>query len=138
MGVALYTQPLEGSSPKIYAIVSRKEGPSEGYLAQYLLEPDSTGIIRGREVRRFGRFSGIKEIESIAVDNELGYVYYSDEQAGVRKYYADPERGDEELAIFADSGYMKDNEGISIYKYSDGTGYILVSNQAAHTFVVYP
>ena len=56
-----------------------------------------------------------KEIEAIAVDNELGYVYYSDEQAGVRKYYADPEMGNEQLASFT-KRCKRDHEGIAIYK----------------------
>ncbi len=134
MGIALYTD-LFG---KIYAVVGRKNGPTDGtYLWQYLLEDDSSGSIKATLVRKFGNYSGHKEIESIAVDNELGYIYYSDEQVGVRKYYADPAKGNEELALFATEGYTDDNEGISIYKTSDSTGYILVSDQAANQFMVY-
>ncbi len=49
-------------------------------------------MVKGTLVRKFGLFSGKKEIESIAVDDALGYVYYSDEGYGVRKYYADPSK----------------------------------------------
>ncbi len=134
MGIALYTNP-EGN---IYAIVGRKNGPTDGtYLWQYLLSDDGAGKVKATLVRKFGEYSGKKEIESIAVDNELGYVYYSDEQFGVRKYYADPDKGNEELALFATEGYAEDNEGISIYKTSDSTGYILVSDQSANQFKVY-
>jgi 3-phytase len=134
MGIALYTNP-EGD---IYAIVGRKTGPTDGtYLWQYLLADDGTGKVKATLVRKFGGYSGKKEIEAIAVDNELGYVYYSDEQFGVRKYYADPNKGNEELALFATEGYAEDNEGISIYKTSDSTGYILVSDQSANQFKVY-
>ena len=115
MGIALYTKEDSVGNNQIYAIVSRKEGPADGYLFQYLLRSDSLGVVSGELVRQFGKFSGKKEIESIAVDNELGYVYYSDEQTGVRKYYA-IRFGNEELALFADSGFKEDNEGISIYK----------------------
>jgi len=135
MGIALYTRPKDNA---IFAIVSRKSGPAEGYLEQYLLKDDGTGKIIGALVRRFGKYSGKKEIESIAVDNELGYVYYSDEQTGIRKYYADPERGNEELALFGQGEYKEDNEGISIYKFKNGTGYILVSDQSANRFNIYP
>ena len=138
MGIALYTKQDSAGNNQIYAIVSRKEGPADGYLFQYLLKSDSTGVVTGELVRQFGKYSGKKEIESVAVDNELGYVYYSDEQTGVRKYHADPALGNEELALFADSGFKEDNEGISIYKKSGNTGYILVSNQAKHSFMVYP
>lgn len=134
MGIAMYTDP-EG---KIYAVVGRKNGPTDGsYLWQYLLEDDGTGNVKATLVRKFGKYSGKKEIESIAVDNELGYVYYSDEQVGVRKYHADPAKGNDELALFATEGFKEDNEGISIYKTADTTGYILVSDQSANQFKVY-
>lgn len=134
MGIALYTRP---SDKAVFAIVSRKSGPAEGYLEQYLLHGDN-GVVTIELVRKFGKYSGKKEIESIAVDNELGYVYYSDEQTGIRKYYADPKKGNEELALFGQDEYKEDNEGISIYKFTDGTGYILVSDQSANKFNVYP
>lgn len=134
MGIALYTS-QEG---KIYAIAGRKNGPTDGtYLWQYLLEDDGSGNVKASLVRKFGKYSGKKEIEAIAVDNEMGYIYYSDEQVGVRKYYADPAKGNEELALFATEGFTEDNEGISIYKTSDTTGYILVSDQSANQFKVY-
>lgn len=134
MGVALYTRPSDNA---IFAIVGRKNGPAYNYLEQYRLFDNGKAQVAGELVRKFGKYSGKKEIEAIAVDNELGYVYYSDEQAGVRKYYADPAKGNEELAFFGAGEYKEDNEGISIYKFPDGTGYILVSDQAANQFKVY-
>ena len=134
MGIALYTNP----GGMIYAIVGRKTGPTENYLWQYKLSDDGNGNVKGEVVRKFGSFSGKKEIEAIAVDNELGYVYYSDETVGVKKYYADPEKGNEELAFFAQKDAKSDHEGIAIYKKDATTGYILVSNQQRNTFLVYP
>lgn len=134
MGIAMYTSP----QGQVYAIAGRKTGPKDGsYLWQYLLEDDGTGKLKATLKRKFGKYSGKKEIESIAVDNELGYIYYSDEQFGVRKYYADPAKGNEELALFATKGFKEDNEGISIYKTADSTGYLLVSDQAANHFQVF-
>lgn len=135
MGVALYTRPGTG---EIFAIVGRKSGPSENYLFQYLLQTNANGQVEAKLVRRFGAFSGKKEIESIAVDNELGYVYYSDEQVGIRKYYADPDSSGRELALFGQGDFTDDNEGISFYKFEDGTGYILVSDQGVNRFNIYP
>lgn len=137
MGIALYRRPRDGA---MFAIVGGKSGPAENYLAQYRLEDDGTGRVKMTEVRRFGRYSGRKEIEAIAVDAELGYVYYSDETFGVRKYQADPDapRANEELAVFATSGFASDHEGISIYKRPDGTGYVLVSDQQANRFWIFP
>jgi myo-inositol-hexaphosphate 3-phosphohydrolase len=134
MGMALYKRE---SDDAVFAFVGRKTGPSEEYIWQYRLEDDGNGSIKATKVRAFGKYSGKKEIESIAVDDELGYVYYSDEGAGVRKYYADPERGNQELAFFATSGFAGDHEGISIYKLDINTGYILVSDQQANKFHVY-
>jgi 3-phytase len=56
----------------------------------------------------------------------------------VRKYHAEPEKGNEELALFATEGFTDDHEGISIYKVDDKTGYILVSDQQANLFHVFP
>jgi 3-phytase len=134
MGIGIYTT----KNGKMYAVVGRKNGPKDGgYLWQYLLQDDGSGHVKASLVRKFGKYSGKKEIESIAVDNELGYIYYSDEQVGVRQYYADPEKGDKELAMFGTSGFKADHEGISIYKLTDKTGYILVSDQGANRFQIF-
>jgi len=137
MGVSLYKRPGDGA---LYAIVGRKTGPSGSYLWQYLLEDDGTGNVKGTVVRKFGLYSGFKEIESIAVDDLLGYVYYSDEQFGIRKYHADPDAKNaaEELGMISTKDYLEDNEGISIYCIDDKTGYILVSDQSANRFRIYP
>ena len=134
MGVALYTRP---SDKAIFAIVGRKTGPAGTYLWQYQIS-GANGKVSATVVRKFGQFSGKKEIEAIAVDNELGYIYYCDEQAGIRKYLADPAaKNDTQLAFFGMKDFKADHEGIAIYKKDIKTGYILVSNQQANTFMVY-
>jgi 3-phytase len=136
MGVALYTNPV---NKKIYAIVGRKTGPTDGsYLWQYELVATPSGSVTGELVRTFGYFSGKKEIESIAVDNELGFVYHSDEQYGIHKSYAHPDSSGVELALFGTTGFTSDIEGISIYKTGSATGYILVSDQQADKFRLFP
>jgi 3-phytase len=135
MGIGLYTRP---SDHAIFAIISRKKGPHKNYLEEYLLQSNDHGQVTGKLVRRFGQFSGKKEIEAIAVDNKLGYVYYCDERMGVRKYYADPGKGNRELAFFGQGDFKGDNEGISIYNLTDSTGYIIVSDQDADRFSIYP
>lgn len=135
MGVATYKSPKSG---KMYVIAGRKNGPTDGtYLWQYEVIGEN-GQIRLELARKFGQYSGTKEIEAIAVDAELGFIYYSDEGVGVRKYYAEPEMGNDELALFATEGFTDDHEGISIYKLDDETGYILVSDQQAALFHVFP
>jgi 3-phytase len=136
MGVALYTRPRDGA---LFAIVSARLGPTENNVWQYRLEDNGHSGVRATKVRTFGRYSGAKIIESVAVDQELGHVYYSDEGKGVRQYAADPDAADagRELAFFARDGFTGDHEGISIYPTGPGRGYIIVSNQDGHTFRIY-
>lgn len=114
MGIALYKRKRDGA---IFAIVSRKSGPSGSYLWQYRFQDAGGGRLDARKVREFGAFSGSKEIEAIAVDGEREHVYYSDEGAGIRKYHADPDSPEatRELAFFAKSGWKGDREGIAIH-----------------------
>ena len=134
MGIAFYT----ASDGVLYAIVGRTDGPLDGYLWQYRIEDAGNGNVKLVKVREFGKYSGVKEIEAIAVDNELGFVYYADEAFGVRKYYANPAMGNKELALFGTDDFGRDIEGISIYKTNDKTGYILISDQQVGTFNIYP
>ena len=132
MGIALY----KGKDNKFYAIVGRKDGTSGEYLHQYALE-NNNGKIEATLVRKFGNYSGKKEIEAIAVDEELGFIYYADETAGIRKYYADPKKGNAEIAFFGQKDFKRDHEGIAIYKTNATEGYILISDQQANYFNVY-
>ncbi len=134
MGIGLYKDPANG---EVYAIVSRKTGPDGSYLWQYRLGSNAKGEVSGTKVRAFGTFTGGKEIESVVVDDDLGFVYYSNEGVGVRQYYASPEKGNEELALFATTGITEDHEGLSIYKTSATTGYILLSDQQVNQFRIY-
>lgn len=137
MGIALYQRPRDGA---LFAIVGGKSGPAQGYLAQYRLEDDGTGAVKMTLVREFATYSGRKEIEAIAVDAELGFVYCADEQVGVRKYAADPDAPDanRELALFGTQDFRSDVEGISIYPTGAGRGYIVVSDQQRDAFNLYP
>jgi 3-phytase len=128
MGIGLYRRPRDGA---IFAIVAPKSGQRTRYLWQYRLDDDGTGKVKATLVRRFGNFSGAGEIEAVAVDDALGYVYYADEVSGIHKWQADPDHpgAGEELAVFATSGYKADREGIGIYTRSDGTGFLVAVDQ---------
>ncbi len=136
MGIALWKRPSDG---KVFAIVGGKSGPAEGYLWQYRLEDAGNGTVRGVKVRAFGAYSGKKEIEAIAVDRTLGFVYYSDETVGIRQYRVDPDapNANTELALFGTSGFVSDHEGIGIYEQTDSTGFLLVSDQQGHRLRVF-
>lgn len=135
MGIALYKRPSDGT---IFAIVAPKTGGTDNYLWQYRLDVDTDGRPRATLVRRFGRFSRagagpgeIGEIEAVVVDDAMGFVYYSDERYGIRKYHADPDHPEaaRELAVFGTSGFLGDREGLAIYNTGDRTGFIVASDQ---------
>jgi 3-phytase len=144
MGIGLYRRARDGA---IFAIVAPKEGPREGYLWQYRLADAGGGRMGATFVRRFGSFSATtvreeNEIEAVAVDDALGYVYYADEADGIHKWHADPDHRDtaRELAHFGRAGFRGDREGIAIYALSDGTGYIVATDQVDEDseYHVYP
>ncbi len=128
MGIALY----KDEAQRIHAIVSSKDGPSEGYLEMLRLALNQDGQVIADSIRRFGRFSGKKEIEALFVDDDNHWLYYSDENFGCRKYDL---KSLKEIKVFAQGDFKDDNEGISLAK--DSIGYLLISDQQAHAFNVY-
>ncbi|MBC7808111.1 MAG: phytase [Akkermansiaceae bacterium] len=128
MGIALYKRPTDG---EIFAMVGRKSGPAKGYLHVYHLHGNGNGLLKADFVKSFGAYSGKKEIESVCVDDALGYVYYSDEQVCVRKYPANPDSPyfGQELGTFGRENRVGDHEGIAIYTRPNGTGYIISTDQ---------
>jgi len=129
MGIGLYKQVNGG---KIYAIVSRKSGPSRGYVGQYELIWNGQSIDL-KFIRYFGDFHGL-EIESIFVDDQLGFVYYSDEGYGIRKYNIDPTTNQTEQIGFINTInlWQGDSEGIAVYATSNTSGYLIVTDQIAN------
>jgi 3-phytase len=128
MGIGLYRRSRDGA---IFGIVAPKQGPRTNYLWQYRLHDDGAGRVTGTLVRRFGNFNGSREIEAVSVDDDLGYVYYADENAGIHKWHADPDAAgaDKELALFGTTGYKRDREGLGVYARPDGTGYLVSVDQ---------
>jgi hypothetical protein len=68
-------------------------------------------IDKAKLVGKFRNYSGKNEIEAFAADNELGYVYCSDEGVGIRKYYAHPDSSNTELALFGTKEFTDYQEG---------------------------
>lgn len=133
MGIALYKRPADG---EVFAVVGRKSGPAKGYLHLYRLHDDGTGKPVVTFVRAFGAYSGKKEIEAICVDDALGYIYYADETVCIRKYPANPDSPyfGQELASFGrEKSRVADHEGLAVYTHSDGTGYVVSTDQIPAT-----
>lgn len=129
MGIALYRRPADDA---FFAIIAPKNGGATGYLWQYRLTVDpATHLVRGSLVRRFGRYSGTAEIEAVAVDDAAGYVYYSDELYGVRKWHADPDHpdADTEQAVLGADGFKRQREGIAVVPTGARDGFVVVSDQ---------
>jgi 3-phytase len=128
MGIGLYRRARDGA---VYAVVSRKAGPTQGYLWQYRLEDDGQRRVVATKVRELGRASINAEIEAVAVDDALGYVYYAEEALGIHKWHADPDhpKAGRELSVFGRSGFYGDREGIAIYSRTAHTGFIVVADQ---------
>jgi len=131
-----------------YVLVNVPAG-GRSVMVSYVGYPDATQLVTvaaggvatadvavGESTVRMEKFV----IEGSSVGAELGYVYYSDEQHGVHKYRADPEAADagQELALLGTTGFASDHEGISIYSQPGGVGYVIVSNQQADTFRIFP
>jgi 3-phytase len=50
---------------------------------------------------------------------------------GIHKWHADPDAAgaDQELALFGQTGYRREREGLGIYALPNGTGYIVSADQ---------
>lgn len=128
MGIGLYRRPGDG---RVFAVVSRKSGPSRGYLWQYEIHDDGAGALALTKVRELGDFSGEGEIEALCVDDEAGFIYYADEALAIRQWAADPDSPDagHELAQFGTEGFGGDREGIAILPTGPGAGWIVCTDQ---------
>lgn len=127
MGISLYRRPRDGA---IFAFVSPKEGPTDGYLGVYRLVPNGPQV-DCVPVGRVGRFSGDGEIEAIVVDDAAGVVFYADENYALRKIVADPDSPlfGKQVAEFGHRFYRGDREGLAIFDLGGGRGFLLSSDQ---------
>lgn len=133
MGVAFHTNPNTGDTE---VFVSRKQGPTEGYLGHYKISSDSLGILHIDHIRNFGKFSGgTGEIEAIAVDSNEEIIYYSDEACCIRAYSTRADQNNQ-LFQFGEKEFKEDREGIAIYK-EIGATKLIISNQQEHAFNIY-
>ena len=134
LGLTLYKRPSDGA---IFAFVSSGSTKIDKRLWQLRLEDDGEGGIKATLVRDFWDIP--TTVEGMVADDELGYVYIAEQEAGIHKYYADPDKGDERLAFFAqDDGIDGNREGLALYTCKDSTGYLLVSNPGNKCIKVYP
>ena len=137
-GICLYRRLADGALFAIESSASSSRGQKN--LFQYRLQGNGQGRLQATFVRVIGTNSIQSVSEGLVADDELGYLYTSDERKAVRKYHADPDSGDDSsIAAFAlkADGIRGDREGLAMYKCADGTGYLLLSSQGSGTVKVY-
>lgn len=135
-GICLYKRPTDGA---MFVIESTQSGANKSSLHQYRLQDDGTGKVKGTYVRAIGNGVIKDYVEGLVADDELGYVYASDEPHAIRKFYADPARGDNNqiVAFATGDGIDGDREGLGIYKCPGGKGYLVASSQGNSTVKIY-
>ena len=118
---------------KFYYFVTSKLGLVE----QYELFDDQNGRVDAKRVRQLqvGR-----QLEGCVADDELGYLYVGEEEAGIWKYQAEPDAGLERTRVDnvgAGGHLVADVEGLTIADEKDGKGYLIASSQGNSRFVMY-
>ena len=132
-GVSLYKRLVDN---QIFAFVSSKKLDN---IHQIKLISNSKGKIEGKLVRSFGKKDQKRYVEGMVVDDELGFLYCSDETQGILKYFANPEKHDDSLILkFAtNDGIIGDREGLGLYKMPNVLGYLVLSSQGNSSFKIY-
>jgi 3-phytase len=118
---------------KFYVFVT---SDGSGDIEQWEVFDDGKGRVDGKKVRAL-KFGG--QCEGCVADDEFGIVYLGEEDRGIWKFGAEP--NDETPRVLVDStagGKLKaDVEGLTLYKDSDKTGYLIASSQGDDSFIVY-
>jgi 3-phytase len=128
-GFCLYHNKTEG---RYYAIVNSKSGMVE----QWLLEAGEAGLITAALVRSF-EVGG--QTEGCVADDETGLLYIGEEERGIWKYFADPDKGNDRTLVddMSNPNLEADIEGLAIYYAEGGKGYLIASSQGNNSFAVY-
>ncbi|MFQ5636660.1 MAG: phytase [bacterium] len=130
-GFGLYRRPSDGS---LYIFERPKK---KGALRQYLIADDGTGSGVTVSAVRDLNYSG-GTAEGFVADDELGFVYITEEEEGIHKYYADPDKSPDRILFFAQGdGTVSDREGLALYGCQDGGGYLVLSSQGNSTIKIY-
>ena len=127
-GMCMYRSAKTG---KIYYFGTSKSGEVEQWE---LFE--SNGKVDAKKARNFKLGS---VVEGCVADDELGHLYVAEEAVGIWKYGAEPEAGSNhtQVARVGDGHLFADVEGLAIAYGKDGVGYLMVSSQGNHSYVVY-
>jgi 3-phytase len=130
-GFCLYQQPDTGA---VFAFVNSS---GTGDVEQYAVAASADGAVTAELVRSFSLGT---QTEGCVADDELRAFYVGEEDAGIWKYGADPDAGEERTLIDAtqpDGNLVADVEGLAIAKGEGEDGYLIASSQGESLFAVY-
>jgi myo-inositol-hexaphosphate 3-phosphohydrolase len=130
-GFAMYRSPASG---RYYAFVTDFR---TNVVEQYELSGD-TGSVTGMLVRSFDNGNSS---EGMVADDELQFLYVSEEEMGVWRYGAEPGAGADRVLIdnlVGAGGHLTDNiKGLAIYYAGGANGYLIAASQGGSSYQVY-
>ena len=130
-GLCMYKSKVTG---KFYVFVNGLDFNTE----QWELFTNNNHI-NGKIVRNIKLGS---QVEGMVADDENGLLYISEEDKGIWKFSAEPgETKPSELlkysTVGANPNIVSDLEGLTIYKQSNDTGYLIASSQGNSSYAVF-
>ena len=129
LGVCLYRSPKTGS---FYVFVT---SDGSGPTRQWELADGGAGGLTATQVRDIPIES---TSEGCVADDDLAYLYVSEEDVGIWKYEAEPDGGSSRIPVDqVGSALEADVEGLTIYYGPDGAGYLIASSQGSGEYAAY-
>ena len=127
-GGCLYHSPKTG---RLYFVCTS----SVGSVEQYELQASGHGGVKATKVRTLS----VGKCEGAVADDEAQSLYISEESKGIWKFNAEPDAHltGQRIASVGEHGMKGDVEGLAICKHSNGTGYLLVSDQGRNRFMAF-
>jgi 3-phytase len=118
---------------RFYVVVNDKDGRFQ----QYELVAHPTGDRVGARLVREFRVAG--QPEGCAVDDESGWLYVGEENAGFYRLKAAADAPADLVAVdrVGTGRLVADVEGIAIFRGTDGDGYLVISSQGDDAYAVY-
>lgn len=129
-GLCMYVSPITG---KYFVFINSKAGEIEQWeLFQ------NAGKVDAKVVRSFTVNS---QTEGMVADDEMGIVYIGVEEAGIKKFNAEPDEPSEGTFIALSSeenaNIKFDIEGLTIYPTDSINGYLIASSQGNYSYAVF-
>ncbi len=132
-GLCMYHSPI---THKYYAFPTTRSGDVE----QWELIPVADGKVDAALRRQIKVQPTNPLVEGCAADDVTADLYIGEDEFGIWRYGAEPDTGSAKTLvdrIGAPGTLLTAVEGLTIYYKSDGTGYLLASDQLNNTFNVY-